>query len=152
MAAAMKDLSEFVEKPGMYCLGSCVGQAPQNALNDDRSMVLTSDADEQLLLHIPFSGAVKICGLKILGLGDGACDRRLPNSFNPAPIACVVYGHASRRARAPAAGGGTLGGGGGCDWAPLIVASSSDGTYLTPLPPSRPPFRLIAHHSEAVRE
>eukprot|EP01018_Ginkgo_biloba_P004096 Gb_39998 [translate_table: standard] len=65
------DLLEFVEWPGVECLNQNPGHSLVNALKqgyrEDEGLYLESDADEQLLIYIPFMQVVKLHSLVIKG-------------------------------------------------------------------------------------
>uniref|UniRef100_A0A9I9CJ27 PITH domain-containing protein n=1 Tax=Cucumis melo TaxID=3656 RepID=A0A9I9CJ27_CUCME len=65
------DLSDFINWSGVECLNQNFSHTFTNALNqtcrDNDSLLLESDADEQLLIYIPFNQVVKLHSLVIKG-------------------------------------------------------------------------------------
>lgn len=67
--AAQTDLLDYIDWSCVECLNQQPSHAAANALKqgyrDDDGVYLESDADEQLLIHIPFNQAVKLQGLVV---------------------------------------------------------------------------------------
>ncbi|MQL76331.1 hypothetical protein Taro_008708 [Colocasia esculenta] len=65
------DLLDFVDWLGVECLNQNSGHSLVNALKqgyrDDEGLVLESDADEQLLIYIPFTQVVKLHSVVFMG-------------------------------------------------------------------------------------
>mmetsp|Transcript_14068 Transcript_14068/g.42463 ORF Transcript_14068/g.42463 Transcript_14068/m.42463 type:complete len:167 (-) Transcript_14068:97-597(-) len=73
---AAQDLLDSIEMRKVECLnqkGDGIGNVLKQGYRDDPGLVLESDTDEQLLIHIPFQNAVKLHSLTITsGAGDHA--------------------------------------------------------------------------------
>ncbi|KAK8963914.1 PITH domain-containing protein [Platanthera guangdongensis] len=65
------DLVDFVDWRGVECLNQKSGHAIENALKqgyrEDDGLHLESDADEQILIYIPFTQVVKLHSIVIKG-------------------------------------------------------------------------------------
>ncbi|KAL1561881.1 PITH domain-containing protein-like protein [Salvia divinorum] len=65
------DLMEFIDWSGVECLNQNSSHSLPNALKqgyrEDEGLHLESDADEQLLIYIPFNQVVKIHSIVIIG-------------------------------------------------------------------------------------
>lgn len=65
----MSDLSACIDFRNVECLNSKPGKGFANVLKqgyrEDDGLVLESDTDEQILIHIPFQFAVKISGILV---------------------------------------------------------------------------------------
>lgn len=74
LAKGQADLLDCIEWPSVECLNENPNKAFANALKqgyrDDEGLCLESDADEQLLLYVPFNQVVKLHSLVIKGPGD----------------------------------------------------------------------------------
>ncbi len=80
------DLKPVFDKTGMYCLNEDDDNNHLNMLNNDPGMLLKSDADEQLLIHIPFTTTVKVHSINMVAPpGDTApaTVRIFVNKTNP---------------------------------------------------------------------
>ncbi|XP_050220653.1 PITH domain-containing protein At3g04780 [Mercurialis annua] len=68
------DLVDFIDWSGVECLNQNTSHSLANALKqgyrEDDGLNLESDADEQLLLYIPFNQVVKIHSIVIKGLEE----------------------------------------------------------------------------------
>ncbi|PKA64960.1 PITH domain-containing protein [Apostasia shenzhenica] len=71
MHRTLVDLVDFIDWRGVECLNQSTGHAIANALKqgyrDDDGLHLESDADEQLLIYIPFTQVVKLHSVVIKG-------------------------------------------------------------------------------------
>lgn len=71
IAKGQVDLVEFIEWPSLECLNEKNSHTHANALKqgyrDDDGLFLESDADEQLLINLPFMQVVKLHTVIILG-------------------------------------------------------------------------------------
>eukprot|EP00741_Cyanophora_paradoxa_P005696 tig00000903_g5522.t1 len=70
-------LNRYVDTTKVRCLnesvaGSCQKLFKTLAKKSDRSSFLESAADEQLMLHIPFTGAIKLKSICVIGEGSSA--------------------------------------------------------------------------------
>ncbi|KAF0689839.1 Aste57867_18751 [Aphanomyces stellatus] len=72
MAAARKfeDLSEQFDKSNCYCLNEDPSYGYGNLFIGDETLVLKSEADEQLLIHLEFKEAVKIHSISVKAPND----------------------------------------------------------------------------------
>ncbi|KAL9266932.1 PITH domain-containing protein [Drosera capensis] len=65
------DLLDFVDWSGVECLNQSSGNSLFNALKqgyrEDDGLILESDADEQLLIYIPFTQVVKLHSIAVKG-------------------------------------------------------------------------------------
>lgn len=59
------DLTPHIDTTGTYCLNEQSAHPHANLFNPDERFVLRSDADEQLLLHVPFKEIVKVYSVTI---------------------------------------------------------------------------------------
>ncbi|KAL1806133.1 hypothetical protein DCAR_0831882 [Daucus carota subsp. sativus] len=68
------DLVDFIDWTGVECLNQTSTQAYANALKkgyrEDDGLNLESDADEQLLIYIPFTQVIKLHSIAIQGLDE----------------------------------------------------------------------------------
>lgn len=71
----MTDLSTCIDFRNVECLNSKPGKGFENVLKqgyrEDDGLILESDTDEQILIHIPFQFAVRISGILIRSTGAG---------------------------------------------------------------------------------
>lgn len=72
----MTDLSACIDFRNVECLNSKPGKGFENVLKqgyrEDDALILESDTDEQVLIHIPFQQAVRLSGILIRSTGDPA--------------------------------------------------------------------------------
>ncbi|XP_047341920.1 PITH domain-containing protein At3g04780 [Impatiens glandulifera] len=65
------DLLDFVDWSGVECLNQSTGHSLPNALKqgyrEDEGLNLESDADDQLLIYLPFTQVVKLHSIVIIG-------------------------------------------------------------------------------------
>lgn len=77
----MADLCSHLDLSGAHCLNEDPSHAWANALKqgyrEDDGLFLASDADEQLLINIPFQQKCKISSICIKGPSDGTGPRRV---------------------------------------------------------------------------
>ncbi|ETV99464.1 hypothetical protein, variant 2 [Aphanomyces invadans] len=66
-----EDLSEHYNKSNCYCLNEDPSFGHGNLFIGDESLVLKSEADEQLLIHLEFKEAVKIHSISLKAPKDG---------------------------------------------------------------------------------
>lgn len=75
------DLLNELDVQGLHCLNENPAHAWANALKqgyrEDEGLYLESDADEQLLLNIPFNQKCKVASLTITGPSDGSGPKRV---------------------------------------------------------------------------
>ncbi|OVA05396.1 Thioredoxin [Macleaya cordata] len=68
------DLLDFVDWSGVECLNQNTGHSVVNALKqgyrEDEGLNLESDADEQLLIYIPFTQVIKLHSILVKGPED----------------------------------------------------------------------------------
>eukprot|EP00252_Welwitschia_mirabilis_P018130 TRINITY_DN40351_c0_g1_i1.p1 TRINITY_DN40351_c0_g1~~TRINITY_DN40351_c0_g1_i1.p1 ORF type:complete len:191 (+),score=30.92 TRINITY_DN40351_c0_g1_i1:160-732(+) len=68
------DLLEFIDWQSVECLNEnhahCVANALKQGYREDDGLYLESDADEQLLIYVPFTQVVKLHSLLIKGPAD----------------------------------------------------------------------------------
>eukprot|EP00250_Pteridium_aquilinum_P031783 c4425_g1_i1 orf=164-694(+) len=74
IAKGQVDLVDCIEWPSVECLNENSGHTFVNALKqgyrDDEGLCLESDADEQLLIYLPFTQVVKLHSIVIMGPPD----------------------------------------------------------------------------------
>ncbi|XP_011032419.1 PREDICTED: PITH domain-containing protein At3g04780 isoform X2 [Populus euphratica] len=65
------DLLDFIDFSGVECLNQSTSHSLSNAIKqgyrEDDGLTLESDADEQLLIHIPFNQVIKLHSIAIKG-------------------------------------------------------------------------------------
>ncbi|KAB5556356.1 hypothetical protein DKX38_007265 [Salix brachista] len=65
------DLLDFIDFSGVECLNQSTSHSLSNAIKqgyrEDDGLILESDADEQLLIHIPFNQVIKLHSIAIKG-------------------------------------------------------------------------------------
>lgn len=70
----MADLSACIDFRNVECLNSKPGKGFENVLKqgyrEDDGLILESDTDEQILIHIPFQQSVRLSGIVIKSTGD----------------------------------------------------------------------------------
>lgn len=75
----MQDLLEVIELKSIECLNEQSSHNAANAIKqgyrEDDGLYLESDADEQLLINIPFNQAVKLSSITIKGPEDGSAPK-----------------------------------------------------------------------------
>jgi hypothetical protein len=76
-------LNEMLVKNESYCLNAASGHPLENLWNSDERFVLKSDADEQLIIHLPFNEKVSITGISICAPIDGDTE---PTTVKVGPI------------------------------------------------------------------
>ncbi|KAJ0392260.1 hypothetical protein P43SY_002903 [Pythium insidiosum] len=64
--AGFKDLGDAISRGGCYCLNEHPSFPFANLFMGDDTLLLKSDADEQLILHIEFQDAVKLHSLHLV--------------------------------------------------------------------------------------
>ncbi|CCI49860.1 unnamed protein product [Albugo candida] len=69
------DLADVIDKSACYCLNEHPNHALENVFMGDESLYLSSDCDEELLLHIAFQQPVKLHSIHICGLPDATAPR-----------------------------------------------------------------------------
>ncbi|RVW38104.1 PITH domain-containing protein [Vitis vinifera] len=71
MTSDQADLLDFIDWTGVECLNQSTSQSLANALKqgyrEDDGLHLESDADEQLLIYIPFTQVIKLHSIAIKG-------------------------------------------------------------------------------------
>ena len=65
------DLKDIINRGGCYCLNENPNQPHANLFQGDERLVLRSDTDEQLILHIEFQEAVKLHSINFVAPHDG---------------------------------------------------------------------------------
>ncbi|KAL6560561.1 hypothetical protein OROGR_004120 [Orobanche gracilis] len=72
---SLVDLLDFVDWSGVECLNQSGSHSLPNALKqdyrEDEGLYLESDADEQLLIYIPFKQVIKLHSIAIKGPEEG---------------------------------------------------------------------------------
>jgi hypothetical protein len=72
----MADVAEHVNKKGCFCLNEMKQHSHANLFVGDRRLVVRSDVDGQLLLHVPFTNTLRLSGLQ-LDAPDGEAPTRV---------------------------------------------------------------------------
>lgn len=66
----VRDITDLVSKADCYCLNQLSGATWENLFQGDDRLVLRSDADEQLLLHVGFMETVKLHSIDFVAPTD----------------------------------------------------------------------------------
>lgn len=70
----MADLSQHIDWSSVECLNAKPGTSIENVLKqgyrEDDALLLQSDTDEQLLVHVPFGQVVRLSGIIIKANGS----------------------------------------------------------------------------------
>ncbi|KAG5184638.1 PITH domain-containing protein [Tribonema minus] len=66
----VRDLNDLISKAECFCLNEKPSATWRNLFMGDDRLLLTSDADEQLLLHIGFNETVKLHSINFQALND----------------------------------------------------------------------------------
>lgn len=66
------DLTSNIDRPKVYATNGSTEDKVASLFDGDKSGLLRSDADEQLLISIPFNQACKLHSFRIVGRGQGA--------------------------------------------------------------------------------
>jgi hypothetical protein len=69
--ASSQLLNELITKNEAYCLNAASEHPLANLWNADERFVLKSDADEQLIIHLPFNEKVNLTGISFCAPTDG---------------------------------------------------------------------------------
>lgn len=77
MSAAEQELSALYVRTGTYCLNAHPSHPFSNLSEPDPALLLRSDTDEQLLIHIVFQTAVRIAAISIQGPSDDSAPTAL---------------------------------------------------------------------------
>lgn len=73
VAPSYVDLSEAIDNKATHCLNETKTNPHTNLFVPDDRITLTSDADEQLLLCVPFNQAVKVFSIRITAPEGETC-------------------------------------------------------------------------------
>lgn len=73
MAAKEENVNEHLIKEQCYCLNEDLAAPHSNLFIGDDALVLTSNADEQLLLHLSFRQTIKLTSIAFGCPGDESC-------------------------------------------------------------------------------
>nr|CCA27114.1 conserved hypothetical protein [Albugo laibachii Nc14] len=76
------DLTEAIDKSACYCLNEDPNHRLENVFMGDESLFLSSDSDEELLLHIAFQQPVKLHSIHLCGLADATAPRHIKLYIN----------------------------------------------------------------------
>ena len=68
----MADVSEHINKKGVFCLNEMRAHSQANLFVGDRRLVCRSDVDGQLLLHVPFNNTLRLSALQLDAPADEA--------------------------------------------------------------------------------
>ncbi|TMW69074.1 hypothetical protein Poli38472_001230 [Pythium oligandrum] len=79
-----KDLGEVISRSSCYCLNENPNAPFANLFMGDDTLLLKSDADEQLILHLEFQDAVKLASIRI-GAPAGETAPRLVKLYTNRP-------------------------------------------------------------------
>jgi len=77
------DINHLIDTQQSICLNEEANHTHKNLFMGDETLVLKSDADEQLLLQIRFSEAVKLHSLKFVAPDDGSAPKTIKIFVNP---------------------------------------------------------------------
>ncbi|OQR95566.1 hypothetical protein THRCLA_07760 [Thraustotheca clavata] len=77
MSRKFDDLLEQIDKANSYCLNEDASYGFGNLFIGDGSLLLKSEADEQLIIHLEFKEAVKIHSISLKAPNDDTAPRKL---------------------------------------------------------------------------